>query len=354
MKTARFFALALALIMPLISSSIIHASADVTAPSEWQISLYGEIHSNEKILDKELALWQEYYHDENMRHLFVETPYYTAEFLNIWMRSSDDDILEKVHDDLANTAAHTSYPKAFYQKIKAECPETIFHGTDVGHQYNTTGKRFLEYLEYNGVKDSEQYLLTQEAIEQGKYFYIHSDDAYRENKMAENFIREYDKLKGERVMGIYGAAHTVLDGIVVGTDSVPCMAEQLSQRYGDVVRCEDLSWLALNTHPLKIDTLHVDGKSYDASYFGKANLSAWTDEYVYREFWRLEDAYDTFKGRPKSEAVLPYNNYPMLIEMGQVFVIDYMKTDGSVERVYFRSDGDIWQGLPSTVGFTLE
>ncbi|MBU5427595.1 hypothetical protein KQI41_14495 [Tissierella pigra] len=48
-----------------------------------------------------------------------------------------------------------------------------------------------------------------------------------------------------------------------------------------------------------------------------------------------------------------YDDYPMLIETGQVFVIDYTKTDGSVERLYYRSDGYIWNGLPSTENFTI-
>ncbi|WP_425447933.1 hypothetical protein [Dethiothermospora halolimnae] len=44
----------------------------------------------------------------------------------------------------------------------------------------------------------------------------------------------------------------------------------------------------------------------------------------------------------------------MLIETGQVFVIDYTKTDCSVIRRYYRPDGDVWNDMPSTVGFILE
>lgn len=44
--------------------------------------------------------------------------------------------------------------------------------------------------------------------------------------------------------------------------------------------------------------------------------------------------------------VLPYNNYPMLIETGQVFIIDYTKKDGSIERMYYRSDGNERINLP--------
>jgi len=38
--------------------------------------------------------------------------------------------------------------------------------------------------------------LAHEAVKQGKYYYENSDDVYRENKMVENFIREYDALNG--------------------------------------------------------------------------------------------------------------------------------------------------------------
>lgn len=50
---------------------------------------------------------------------------------------------------------------------------------------------------------------------------------------------------------------------------------------------------------------------------------------------------------------MPYNNYPMQIEEGQVFVIDYTKTDGTVIREYHRSDGYIWNGMLATEEFVI-
>lgn len=67
-----------------------------------------------------------------------------------------------------------------------------------------------------------------------------------------------------------------------------------------------------------------------------------------REFWRLEDAYEDFKENPVTGNVLPYNNYPMKIDTGQIFVIDYTMTDGSVKRTYFRSSGAKWYGAFTT------
>lgn len=139
--------------------------------STGQIYLYGEAHGVENILDQEFELWNEYYQNQGMRHLFIEFPYYTAEFLNLWMQSDSNEILDEIFSDLKGTAANTTANKEFYEKIKSQCPETIFHGTDVGHQYDTTGRRFLKYMQSNKLVDSEQYVLTQEAIDQGRYYY---------------------------------------------------------------------------------------------------------------------------------------------------------------------------------------
>lgn len=357
MKSRNISALAIAMIMILVLSACSNSAtqSDISTPpsqSSGQIYLYGEAHGVDKILDKEFELWYEYYHNQGMRNLFVELSYYTAEFLNIWMQSASNDIFDTLYSDWAGTLSYNPSVKEFYEKIKIHCPETIFHGTDVGHQYNTTGERFLEYLRSNNLTDSEQYLLTKEAIAQGRNFYRHSDDVYRENMMVENFIREFDKLSGESIMGIYGAAHTGLESMNY-TNSVPCMANQLKKLYGDNIHSEDLSSWAKDIEPYRIDIIEIDGKEYKALYFGKQDLTGFKD-YAYREFWRLENAYDDFVDRPKTGDILPYNNYPMVIETGQVFVIDCTKTDNSVIRMYYRSDGFVWNNMPSTEEFTVE
>ena len=315
------------------------------------IFLYGEEHSSEAILEKEFELWSTYYHDDGMRDLFVELPYYSAEFLNLWMQSDNDDILDQLYQDWEGTAIHSQDVIDFYKQIKRECPETIFHGTDVGHQYHTTGKRYLTYLQENGQGDgSEQYQLAQEAIEQGQYYYRHSDGVYRENTMVDNFIREFDRLNGVNVMGIYGTAHTWIEGMDYATNTVPCMANQLNRRYGEALHTKDLT---LVDNAYRVDVLQVGDKEYTASYFGRTDLSAIFPDYQYREFWRLENAYDDFKDYEATGNVLPYNNYPMEIEEGQVFVIEYTKTDGSVIREYHRADGNTWQGFLATEEFRL-
>ncbi len=315
------------------------------------IYLYGEQHGVDKIFEKEFELWKDYYTSQNMRHLFLEFPCYTAEFLNLWMQSDDDTLLNEIYDDWEGTASHEPGVKTFLQNIKRECPQTIFHGTDVGHQYATTGARYLEYLKENGAADSESYKLAQTVIEQGKVYYEKADDAYRENQMAENFKAQFELLDNESVMGIYGSMHIGLDAMDA-TGTVPSMANQLKKIYGDDISSEDLSWMAKDIEPLKTETININGKDYEASYFGEQDLTGFND-FKLRKFWRLENAYDDFKDAPKIGDVLPYDNYPMLIENGQVFVIAYEKTDGSTMTSYYRSDGNEWQGREATEGFAV-
>lgn len=106
--------------------------------------------------------------------------------------------------------------------------------------------------------------------------------------------------------------------------------------------------------PLRMDTLEVAGKAYEASYFGQQDISGFSDTCVSRDFWRLENAYEYFKGLQTSGDVLPYDNYPMLIEQGQAFVVEYTLRDGSTVRFFYRSDGTEWQGMPTTVGVAAE
>ena len=228
----------------------------------------------------------------------------------------------------------------------------MFHGTDVGHQYDSTGARYQDYLEERGLADTEDYRLTLEAIQQGKTFAERGSDIYRENRMAENFIREFDALDGESVMGIYGAAHTDPDAMADSAGTVPSMAAQLVERYGDSLHTEDISWIAWE--PQRTDTLTVAGKEYQASYFGEEDISGWAGDYQSRAFWRLEGAYEDFEDCPESSDVLPCNDYPMPIEAGQVFVLGYTRKDGTSERKYYRSDGEVWNGMDCTTEFIPE
>lgn len=270
---------------------LLSACGPKTPEQTGQIYLYGEIHGTEIVYEKEFELWSDYYHNRGMRHLFIEVPYFGAEYLNLWMQADSDDILEDINGD------YEGYINLL-KRIKEECPETIFHGTDIGFQFWSMGERFLEYLESVGQKDSEQYRLAQENMEQGRRFYEADDGssqqdwAYREDRMAENFAREMDLLGQTDVMGIYGGAHVKVDAMDYMTSTVPNMETQLQERYGDRVHAEPVADLIVEGY--RTDTIEMGGKEYTAEYFGKRFLLD-TPGCEYEEYWRLEDAFEDSK-----------------------------------------------------------
>lgn len=351
-KAIKFNMILILIVLFTACSNNINAVSGNIEKSVGEIYLYGEQHGDKGILDKELEIWKDYYNNQNMRHMFVELPYYTTEYLNIWMKSDNDIILDKIYNDWENTAIHKTEVKEFYKRIKEICPNTIFHGTDVGHQYYSTGKDYIEYLKKHGLESSEKYERTLRVINQGKKYYETSDSAYRENMMVKNFIFEFDKLKDESIMGIYGNAHIGLDNNDV-SDTVPSMANQLNKYYNGMLYLENLDSTNDNIDPLKEESININGKEYTLLYFGKEDLDGFKD-YDYREFWRIENAYEDFKYNTKIDNVLPYNEYIMKVDEKEVYIIDYTKKDGSVNRVYYRSDGEKWNGLKVTEEFILD
>ncbi len=280
----------------------------------------------------------------------MELPYYSAQYLNQWMQAENDEILLELFADWEGTASYTEDCLVFLRTIKETCPETVFHGFDVGHQYNITGQRFLSELEAAGKTDSEEYRLALDNAEQGAYYYSTASSSispYREMKMTENFIREYERLNGEAIMGICGSAH-IQESLQTEHGPMDSMGFRLKEHYGDALQTEDLSELAKDIPPIRTEPLTAAGKEYEASFFGTQDLTGFLPGYISRDFWRLENAYEDFMKFSKTGQVLPYSNYPMLVETGQVFLVDYTKTDGSAEQHYYRSDGGMWNGEACT------
>lgn len=215
-------------------------AVDSYPAADTQINLYGEYHGVKSYYDIEYDLWVNFY-GEGYRDLFLELPYYTAEFLNVWMHESDDIIIDQVFYDLQGSAAGNEYYYQFFQDIKKNCPETVFHGTDIGHEFDSTGLRYLSYLEEKGLKDSPEYEKAVECIRQGVEVY--SDEAFyynvltplRENYMVENFIDAYDSVSG-KVMGVYGSDHT-------RTDTPEFLYGRLKEHYGDIISTVRISSL---------------------------------------------------------------------------------------------------------------
>lgn len=133
------------------------------------------------------------------------------------------------------------------------------------------------------------------------------------------------------------------------------MPAQLKKIYGDKIQSEDLTYLGniTLTKPLRTAKKKMGKKTYKASYFGKQDISSKEDDKVSREFWRLENAYKDVEDKKIIDDVLPYNNYPMPVKKGQVFLIVYTLKDGSRQKVYYRSDGTRWYGMKTTVAFEI-
>lgn len=325
-----------------------------------QIYLYGESHSQQHILNQELELWGDYY-AKGMRDLFVEYPYSDAQFLNLWMQADDDELLDLQFQDWAGTLGGTEVMKNFLKQIKEKYPETVFHGTDVGHTWKETGARYLAWLEAHGQKDTAEYQRVQENMEQGQEYQTMGEtdaraaDTYRESKLVENFKRSYQELEAARktdIMGIYGSAHIVASNY---TPSGGYMAAQLRESYGSRIHTKDLTdGNDLITEPISTETMTVEGKAYTASYFGKEELSG-AGGYKSRRFWRLENAYEDFKDLPtSSREVLPASDYPMAVEAGQVFVVEYLRTDDTTDIRYYRADGGEQNGQLITARFRVK
>lgn len=204
------------------------AEYDYIPVNEGTIHLYGESHGQADYYNKELEIWKDYYNKGN-RDLFVELPYYTAQYLNLWMNAGDDDILDQLYIDIEGTASHTEDYLEFFKSIKEACPETVFHGTDVGHQYKTTGARYLDYLKESGAEDSDDYKLALACVKQGEHYDgMDATDPYREQMMAVNFIDTFDRIGQKEIMGIYGSYH-------INPNASALMAGQIKAHYGDIV-----------------------------------------------------------------------------------------------------------------------
>ena len=239
-KTVLAFTLLIVVVAISFVLTIRDRDNDVYPDADTMIRLYGEAHGSKVYYDIEYQLWKDCY-EEGDRNLFVELPYYSAEFLNLWMREAGDETLDQLYSDIQGTQSATQDYLDFLHEIKENCPETVFWGTDVGHQNETTGERYLKYLKDLGLEDSEAYQKTQECMRQGDEYNAADTDhtgisPVREKYMTENFIKAYDAAGG-KIMGIYGSYHTDL--------SIPDrMAGMLRTHYGDIFSSVKLSTIA--------------------------------------------------------------------------------------------------------------
>lgn len=313
-----------------------------TISSNPLIYLVGETHGEPEIMKRELELWQHYYSEEKFRHLFMEIGYVQELILNEWMKASSDELFDRMFEDLSGTAFHTQEQIQFFKDIKQNCPETIFHGTDIGHQFASTGVWYLERMKKSD--DSEKCKLLTENNFQAEKYYETQSDAYRENCMTENFIRAYRLLsEGTKIMGIYGSAHTELNAKSIDKKT-DCMAKQLNKHFTKIfgeciISSLNLSDIKSFREPQTVTFLEINGKEYKTSYFGTANLKGYVEGYDSRDFYRIENHKEDFQNCRTTSDYLPYSNYPTAVLDGDIYLIVYKKTDGSTEKRFYRADG---------------
>ena len=95
------------------------------------------------------------------------------------------------------------------------------------------------------------------------------------------------------------------------------------------------------------------GNTYEAEYCGMQDLTDF-ENYKMRKYWRLKNAYQNVN-KYNTFDYLPYNNYPFKVNAGEVFRIEYLKTDGTGFILYLRADaGDKVDGKPVTRVFYYE
>ena len=99
-------------------------------------------------------------------------------------------------------------------------------------------------------------------------------------------------------------------------------------------------------------TFTLLGKTYEAEYCGMQDLSSLRD-YSCRKYWRLKNAYNDVAAYAIMD-YLPYTNYVVQVNKGDVFRIEYLKKDGTGFVEYLRADGDESYGEPTTKGFYYE
>lgn len=309
--------------------------------AQGNIYLYGEMHAEPELVEREYDLWYQYYHEKGMRHLFLEDSYYGAEFLNLWMQSDSDELLEQLRKERIGSFGASSIYKEFYKKIKRECPETIFHGTDVGHQYDTTGERYLNCLEEKGQAGSEKYKRAREVMQQGEVLYSSSEEegmAYREKKMAENFIWEYEKLKGESIMGIYGGAHVELEQVNYGTGFIDSMALQLQEKYQEKLVTEDLWDTPYESDIQPKEVIEIKGKQYRASYVGDTITVIEGKYYSTMSLYSLKEGQEDFENAPMGEPISATDELKLDVNYGTVYALEFIGDGEYVGTRLFLTD----------------
>lgn len=247
------------------------------------VYLYGEAHDMKPFFNTELDVLRDYY-KKGGRNYFLEYPHYSAQYLNLWMKSDNDEYLNEIFDYVKKYGSFDyDYTIEYFKTIKKEMNDIKFYGIDVGHAYNHTGENYLKLAKEKG--DKEDIELTEKAIEQGKIFYDKekTDDLkaaeYRDKMLAENFMDTYNKTKGD-VIGFFGLAHI---------NGVGYVDEYMAKILQDNMK--NLHTFNLhkskNLKPIGTEKVTYNKKEFEADYYGI--ISHKYDKYTHEKLYRIKD-----------------------------------------------------------------
>lgn len=245
--------------------------------------LYGEDHDIKPIYNEELNILRDYY-KKGGRNYFLESPHYCAQYLNLWMKSDNDEYLNKMYDFFKEYGNYDyDYTIEFYKTIKKEMNDIRFYGVDVGHAYDIIGKDYLKLAKEKG--DKEDIELTERAIEQGKNFYDKEKvdhlkaSEYRDKMMAENFMDTYNRTKGD-VIGFFGLAH--IDGVGYVNDYMTKIIQDKIKNLHTVNLLK-----SKNLKPISTEKITYNGREFEADYYGI--ISHKYSRYSHEKLYRIKD-----------------------------------------------------------------
>lgn len=163
--------------------------------NEREITIYGEIHAEKQIYDREIDIIDEFY-KKGGRTLFLEAGYCMGKMMNLWMESESDEIFEFLFELYEGTPFGNKEYFDYYKSIKEKFPELRFIGTDIEHGYGNKDKikvfedYFFENI-YPALDDNEK-MLADKSIAQGKECYTcptpYETLSMREIMMGTNMI----------------------------------------------------------------------------------------------------------------------------------------------------------------------
>lgn len=297
-----------------------------------EVYLYGEDHDIKPIYNEELNILRDYY-KKGGRNYFLEYPHYCAQYFNLWMKSDNDEYLNKMFDFFKEYGNYDyDYTIEFYKTIKKEMNDIKFYGVDVGHAYDRIGKDYLKLAKEKG--DKKDIELTERAIEQGKNFYGKEKvdhlkaSEYRDKMMAENFMDTYNRTKGD-VIGFFGLAH--INGVGYVNDYMTKIIQDKIKNLHTVNLLK-----SKNLKPISTEKITYNGREFEADYYGI--ISHKYSTYPHEKLYRIKD-----KEYFKDFTTIGYNQsfpYNFSFEKGDIILTrQYNDKDQEDVVVRVRSDG---------------